>query len=107
MKIVRYSRHLDDKDNLLYEVTRLAIFSREGWIAAFRSLVTSSGVVSREEKVAIHVANIYCMTAGPPAECNKRARIVVARKRQTSTPLTSTGAHQTEIPTTRPNTPSA
>ena len=56
------TRHRNDEDNLLYEVKILAI-SREGWIVAYRSLVTNSGVVSREEKVSIHVADIHRMTA--------------------------------------------
>ena len=54
--------HSDDEDNLLYQVTRLAI-SKEGWIVGYRGLVTKAGIVSREEKVPIHVADLHRMTA--------------------------------------------
>ena len=56
------TRHRDDEDGLTYEVTRLAV-SREGWIVGYRSLVTPAGVVSREEKVPVHIADIHRMTA--------------------------------------------
>ena len=54
------TRHKNDEDGLTHEVTRVAV-SRKGWIVVYRSLVTASGMVSREEKVPVHIADIYRM----------------------------------------------
>jgi hypothetical protein len=50
------THHLDDKDGLIYETTR--VVARKGFIVAYRRLVTTTGVKPREEASPIHVADV-------------------------------------------------
>ena len=54
------TKHKNDETILTYEVKRVAV-SREDWIVGYRSLVTSSRLVSTEE-APVHIADIHLMT---------------------------------------------
>ena len=52
--------HLDDEDGLTYRVTRIA--KANGYIVAYRRLVTPRASDTREELVPVHIADICRMT---------------------------------------------
>ena len=56
------TRHIDDEDGLLYEVTRVIIEKRHGLIVAYRKMVLSDGTLYKRELGPYNVQEIFNLT---------------------------------------------